>query len=96
MRARAVEVALATAVVVAAARLVVVAATVTVRVAAMRLVAVDLYVSGRTLGLKENSDLMLSSFPFIIVGLVLLNDACRKERKYIGVGVLMGLLKIDK
>jgi hypothetical protein len=47
--ARAVVVALATAVVVAAARLVVVAATVTVTVAAARLVAVDLHVSGHML-----------------------------------------------
>ena len=49
--------------------------------AAARLVVVDLYVSGRMLRLKENLDLMLSSSPFVVVGLVLLNDACRKERK---------------
>ncbi len=81
VRARAVAVALATTVAVAAARSVVVAATVLVLVAAARLVAVDLYVSGHMLGLKENLDSMLSSSPFVIVGLVLLHDACRKERK---------------
>jgi hypothetical protein len=57
------------------------AATVTVPVAAARLVAVDLYVSGRMLGLKENLDLMLLSYSFVVVGLVLLNDARWKERK---------------
>jgi hypothetical protein len=82
VRARAVAVALATTVVVAAARLVVVAATVMVPVAAARVVAVDLDVAGRMLGLKENLDSMLSSSPFVvIVGLVLLNDARMKERK---------------
>jgi hypothetical protein len=43
--------------------------------------AVDLYISGRMLGSKENLDLMLSSSQFLVVGLVLLNDARRKERK---------------
>jgi hypothetical protein len=81
VRARAVAVALATAVAVAAVRLVVVAATVTVPVVAARLVAVDLYVSGRMLGSKENLDSMSSSSPFVVVGLILLNDARRKERK---------------
>jgi hypothetical protein len=80
-RARVVAVALATMVAMAAARLVVVAATVMVPVAAARSVAVDLYVSGRMLGLKENLDLMLSSSPFVIIGLILLNDAHRKDRK---------------
>jgi hypothetical protein len=42
---------------------------------------IDLYISGRMLGSKENLDLMLSSSPFVVVGLVLLNDAHRKERK---------------
>jgi hypothetical protein len=79
VRARAVAVALVTAV--AAARLVVVVVTVTLPVAAARLVAVDLYVSGRMLGLKENLDLMLLSSSIVVVNLVLLNDACRKERK---------------
>jgi hypothetical protein len=72
---------LATVVAVAAARLVVVAATVSVLVAAARLVAVDLYISGCMLGSKENLDSMSSSSPFIVVGLILLNDARRKERK---------------
>ncbi len=81
MRARAVVVALTTAVVVAAARSVVVAATVTVPVVAARLVVVDLYVSGSMLGSKENLNSMLSSSPFIVIGLILLNDAHRKERK---------------
>jgi hypothetical protein len=49
VRVRAVAVALATAVAVAAARSLVVAATVTVTVVAARLVAVDLYISGRML-----------------------------------------------
>ncbi len=49
VRARAVAVASATAVAVAAVRLVVVEATVMVTVVAARLVAVDLYVSGRML-----------------------------------------------
>ncbi len=80
VRARAVAVALVTVVAVAAARSVVVAATVTVPVAAARLVAVDLYVSGRMLGWKENLDSTSSSSPFVVVGLVLLN-AHRKERK---------------
>jgi hypothetical protein len=74
VRARAVAVALATAVAVAAARSVVVAATVMVPVAAARSVAIDLYVSGRMLGSKENLNSMSSSTPFIVVGLVLLND----------------------
>ncbi len=73
--ARAVAVVLATAVAVAAERSVVVAETMTVP----RLVAVDLYVSGGMLGLKESLDLMLSSSPFVVGGLILLND--RKERK---------------
>ncbi len=81
MRARAVAVALATAVAMAAARSVVVAATVMVPVAAARLVAVDLNLSGPMLGSKENLDLMLPSSPFVVVGLVLLNDAPRKEMK---------------
>ncbi len=81
VRARAVAVALATVVMVAAARLVVVAATVTVLVAAARLVAVDLYVSGCMLGSKENLESMSLSSPFVVVGLFLLNDARRKERK---------------
>ncbi len=81
MRARAVAVALATVVAVAAVRSVVVAATVTVPVAAARSVAVDLYVSGRMLGSKGNLDSMLSSSQFVVVGLVLLNDAHRKARK---------------
>jgi hypothetical protein len=59
---------------------VVVVATVTVPVAAARSL-VDLYVSGKMLGLKENLDSMSLSSPFIVVGLVLLNDARRKERK---------------
>jgi hypothetical protein len=80
-RARAVAVALATAVALAAARLVVVATTVMVPVVAARSVVEDLFVSGRMQGSKENLDLMSSSSPFVIVGLVLLNDACRKERK---------------
>ncbi len=80
MRARAVTVALMTAVVVAAARSVVVVATVMVPVAVARLVVVDLYTSGRMVGLKENLDLMSSSSPFTIVSLALLNDAHRKER----------------
>ncbi len=54
VRARAVLVALATVAAVAAARLVVVAATVTVPVATVRSVVVDLYVSRRMQGLKEN------------------------------------------
>jgi hypothetical protein len=58
-----------------------VAATVMVPVAAARLVVVDLYVSGRMLGLKENLNSMSSSSPFIVVSLVLLNDAHRMERK---------------
>jgi hypothetical protein len=33
------------------------------------------------LGSKENLDSMASSSPFIIIGLVLLNDARRKEKK---------------
>ncbi len=81
MRARAVAVALATVVVMATARLMVVAVTVMVPVTAARLVAVDLYISGRMLGSKENLNLMLFSSPFIIAGLVLLNDARMKERK---------------
>ncbi len=81
VRARAVAVALETAVAVAVVRLVVVAATVMVPVAASRPVAVDLYISGRMLGSKENLDLMSSSPPFVVIGLVLLNDAHRKERK---------------
>jgi hypothetical protein len=81
VRARAVVVALATAVVVAAARSVVVAATVTVPVAAARSVAVDIYVSGCMLGSKENFVSMSLSSPFVAIGLVLLNNACRKERK---------------
>jgi hypothetical protein len=76
MRARTVVVALVTTVAVAAARSVVVAATVTVPVAAARFVTVDLYASG-----CMNLDSMLSSSPFVIVGLVLLNDAHRKDRK---------------
>jgi hypothetical protein len=52
-----------------------------VPVAAARSVAVDLYVSGRMLGSKENLNFMSSSSPIVVVGLVLLNDACRKERK---------------
>ncbi len=74
-------VALATPVAVAAARLVVVVATVMVPVAAARLVAVDLYVSGHMLGSMENLDLMSLSSPFVVFGLVLLNDVHRKERK---------------
>jgi hypothetical protein len=58
VRARAVTVALATTVAVAAVRLVAVAVTVTVPVAAARLVAIDLYISGRMLGSKENLDSM--------------------------------------
>jgi hypothetical protein len=81
VRARAVTVALAAMVVVAAARFVVVAATVMVPVAAARSVAEDLYISGHMLRLKENLDSMLLSSPFVIVRLVLLNNACRKERK---------------
>ncbi len=81
MRARAVAVALATAVAMAAARLVVVVVTVTVPVAAAWWVAVDLYVSGRMLGSKENLDSMSLSSPFVVNSLVLLNDARRKERK---------------
>ncbi len=81
MRARAVAVALATTVAVAAARLVVVAGTVMVPVAAGRSVAVDLYVSGHMLGLKENLNSMSSTSLFIVVSLVLLNHARRKERK---------------
>jgi hypothetical protein len=78
VRARAVAVALATAV---AARLLVVVATVMVPIAAARLVAVDLYLSGCMLGLKENLDSMLSASPFVIIGLVFLNDAHKKERR---------------
>ncbi len=74
-------VALAIMVVVAVARSVVVAATVTVPIAAARLVAVDLYVSGCMLRSKENLDSMSSSSPFVTVGLILLIEACRKERK---------------
>ncbi len=82
MRARAVAVAsLVTAVVVVAARLVVVVtATVMVPVAAAGSVAVDLYVSGRMLGSKENLDLMSTYSPLVLGSLVLLNDARRKER----------------
>ncbi len=74
-------VALATTVAVVAARLVVVATTVMVPVAAARLVAVDLYVSGRMLGSNKNLDSMSLSSPLVIVGLVLLNNAHRKERQ---------------
>jgi hypothetical protein len=81
VRERAVAVALATMVAVVAGRLVMVAATVMLPVAAPRSVAVDLYASRRMLGSKENLDLMSSSSPFVIVGLVLLNDAHMKERK---------------
>jgi hypothetical protein len=84
VRARAVAVALVTGVVVAVARLVVVVATVMVLDAAARLVAVDLYISGRMLGSKENHYLMSPSSPFVIVDLVLLNDACRKEKNRCG------------
>ncbi len=71
-------VALATAM--AAARLVVVVVAVTVLVAAARLVAVDLYVSGCMLGSKENLHSILSCSPFVVVGLILLNNARRKKR----------------
>ncbi len=81
VRARAVGVALATAVAMAAVRSVLAVATVTVPGAAARSVVVDLYVSGRMLGSKESLDLMSLSSPFVIIGLVLLNDARRKERK---------------
>ncbi len=50
-------------------RSVVLVATVMVPVAAARLVAVDLYVSGRIS--KENLDLMSSSSPFVVVGLMM-------------------------
>jgi hypothetical protein len=75
-------VALMTAMAVEVARLVVLAvATVTVPAAAARSVAVDLYISERMLGSKENLHSMSLSSPFVVVGLVHLNDAHRKERK---------------